>query len=90
MRERLADDGGGQPLERPCHRDGPTPLWRLVPALSLRLFPTPSMEAHVACGRRGEAIGGDRKAPIGEERSTGHRRMAARVSLRGGLFIPWR
>jgi hypothetical protein len=40
--------------------------------------------------RGGSRLGGERKATIGEERSTGHGRKAARVSLRGGLFIPRR
>jgi hypothetical protein len=48
------------------------------------------MEALAAGGERGEAIGGERKAVIGEEGSTGHGGKAARVSLRGGLFIPLR
>jgi hypothetical protein len=39
------------------------------------------MEALAAGGGRGEAIGGERKAPIGEERSTGHMRMAARALM---------
>jgi hypothetical protein len=36
------------------------------------------------------AIGGEKEVAIGEESNQGHGRMAARVSLRGGPFIPQR